>query len=256
MSPNQTPSKQINHRSVRSPSDTRGNSDSLQSTTAQLTTNDNNNDNILIGADGNIKEPEVPSIKFEPSTNSSDSFTFVVKMDPKIPPPKDNTLVHSVTGLRHFTSYSIEIRACHGLPNNPTNITTATLAPDYNRCSLQAITITRTSAMQGADSINKTSINIQPKNETSPYIVSWEEPKNPNGLVLAYLVRYRHADSSNDVWAEGCINRTSYEASRGFNLYNLSPAGLYKLQVRSISMAPISAEWSKIVEFHVKDECK
>lgn len=263
---NSSSNEQLHHRSVRSSmkasismndvADARGNIDSSsQSTITQTDYNNNITSTISNVVNGDLKEdPESASAfttKFEPT---NDSLTIVLKMDQyaSLVKGKDYQLHHSITGLHHSTSYSIEIRACHAMLKNQTNISNPKDSTQYERCSVQELTLVRTQPKQGADSINKASILIQPKNETSPYIVTWNEPTDPNGLILAYLVRFRHIDSPDDIWTEGCINRTSFKESKGFNLQNLPP-GLHRLQIRAISMATSQGEWSEVVEFSVKD---
>lgn len=52
-------------------------------------------------------------------------------------------------------------------------------------------------SLEGADDVKSSSLHIQTENVTAPYsaFVRWEEPKDPNGVIVAYILEYHRRDA-------------------------------------------------------------
>lgn len=157
---------------------------------------------------------------------------------------KSNRITYMISNLEHYTSMQIEVRACHGnfVSNN------SKTSKNYNKCSIQAITRIRTEPIPENDRILPETILFYPANESmSENLITWKKPESPNGLILAYSVRYRPKNGHSEFWTEGCISNTTYTRDGGFVLSNINP-GTYVLQVRARTMyqSPAGAEiWSE-----------
>lgn len=152
-----------------------------------------------------------------------------------------------VTGLSHYTVYTIEVVACH---KNETSDKAFPLK-SYRSCSLQAMTQVRTRAIPDRDRILHSSIIFYPANDTvNNDLITWTSPENPNGIVLAYRVRFKLRDSEH--WTEVCLDKTVYERDGGFMLPHV--AGSYILSVRAITMYTGQAVWSEPLEFEITQD--
>lgn len=166
---------------------------------------------------------------------------------------KDGKVTYLITGLEHFTSYTIEVAACHGdFKSNSSIIPLST----YKKCGIHAITQVRTLPVDEYDKINPESIMFHRVSETNTHNrITWDRPRHPNGLILAYKVRYR-PKNGDLFWTEVCINNTAYNRDKGFILSNLG-AGTYVLNVQAITMYSMVGQrfWSEPdVEFEIQPE--
>ena len=183
----------------------------------------------------------VGRVKFNPAKNKTEASVKVRSSD------SNSKLDFIVDGLKHFTKYTIEIVACHGEFNRTKKITSSS----YRRCGLQAITQVRTQAIPEHDRIPLSSIVFLPKNESnSENVVTWKRPESPNGMVLAYRIRYKLKSSEH--WTEVCVNNTAYNRDEGFTMQDVIP-GFYLFTVRTISMYPGPPLWSDELEFEIPD---
>jgi insulin receptor len=151
----------------------------------------------------------------------------------------EQPIKHLIVGLEHFKLYEIEVIACHGEFNGTKTRPSST----YSKCGLYAVTQVRTKAIPEYDKVNASTIIFYPANETNGNTITWEKPSNPNGLSLAFRVRYRLKNANLDVWNEVCINNTAYERDRGLTLSNIGP-GEYVLSVQTVSMYTEQRLWS------------
>ncbi|GIY90189.1 insulin-like peptide receptor [Caerostris darwini] len=145
-----------------------------------------------------------------------------------------------VSNLKHFTEYTVEIRACQdSRPNMRTD-----------PCSTKAITSVRTLYLAGADDIRSSSLQVLAENATSySAFVKWEEPKDSNGLIIAYTLEYRRINGENYKPKRVCVTRASYLPQNGYYLSELPP-GNYSLRIRATSMAG-HGNWTQHVYFHI-----
>ena len=57
------------------------------------------------------------------------------------------------------------------------------------------------SISDGANNIDEMSIKVESdKNSTQTYFVRWEEPKNPNGLIVSYSIIHSRILSDNVIF--------------------------------------------------------
>ncbi|XP_054719002.1 insulin-like peptide receptor [Uloborus diversus] len=132
-----------------------------------------------------------------------------------------------ISNLKHFTEYTIEVRACQDPHPNSKR----------ERCSSKAITSVRTLHLSGADDIKSGSVQIQTENITSySGFIRWEEPKDSNGMIVAYNIEYQRLDGEYFKPILICITRSAFLEHGGFHISDLSP-GNYSLRVRATSLA-------------------
>uniref|UniRef100_A0A3P9A2V0 Tyrosine-protein kinase receptor n=1 Tax=Esox lucius TaxID=8010 RepID=A0A3P9A2V0_ESOLU len=126
---------------------------------------------------------------------------------------KESTVI---SGLRHFTSYQIDVMAC----NDPT---------DPNRCSMAAFVSARTMP-EADDIVGHITYDV------SEYTVhiKWLEPKAPNGMIIL-------------------INEISFGfiQSKGCKLRVVHP-GNYTVRIRATSLAG-NGSWTEPTHFYVQD---
>uniref|UniRef100_A0A8K9XHC7 Tyrosine-protein kinase receptor n=1 Tax=Oncorhynchus mykiss TaxID=8022 RepID=A0A8K9XHC7_ONCMY len=142
---------------------------------------------------------------------------------------KESTVI---SGLRHFTSYQIDVLAC----NHPTN---------PSRCSMAAFVSARTMPEDKADDI------VGPISyDVSEYSVQikWLEPKAPNGMIILYEVNYKRLG---DTELHHCVSRKMYQQSEGCRLRVVHP-GNYTVRIRATSLAG-NGSWTDPTHFYVQD---
>lgn len=183
-----------------------------------------------------------PTIKFNPLMN---------KTEANVTARSDGKYSYSIKDLEHYTSYQIEVFACQA---NFSSTEYVQVSNTYNRCGFKAITSIRTQAIELNDRIDYRSIVFHSANESFIHDrVVWQPPMNPNGVILAYKVRYRLKDVVNAYWTESCINTTVYHQYRGLLLTNLGP-GSYVLRVQAVTLYSVVGQriWSEPdIEFEI-----
>ncbi|KAM4809457.1 insulin receptor [Rhinophrynus dorsalis] len=138
-----------------------------------------------------------------------------------------------ISNLRHFTGYRIEIHACnHELSMG---------------CSVAAYVSARTMPEAKADNI------VGPitweYTESNTIHLKWQEPKEPNGLIILYDVHYsRLGDPEED---KSCVSQKQYSLDKGAKLRGLAP-GNYSVKIRATSLAG-NGSWTELTYFHVPD---
>ncbi|VDM72345.1 unnamed protein product [Strongylus vulgaris] len=98
---------------------------------------------------------------------------------------KSNALMANVTatsyvikGLKHYTRYFIQITVCQ----DPT-------APETHCSTRRAWQYVRTKPIVDADRVDNSTINVEILNGTSNIRITWMNPVDPNGLIVAYKVK-------------------------------------------------------------------
>lgn len=186
-----------------------------------------------------------PNIRFDRSREKTEVNITTARSKP------DSRLSYTITGLDHFSLYTIEVRACHGdfMKHNVKPSKT------YNKCSIQTIKQVRTMPIPENDKVLPETILFYPANESiSENIITWKRLEAPNGPILAYRVRYRLKNGNSEFWTEGCINITTYNRDGGFILSNINP-GTYLLQVQAISTYSGQRFWSEPeLEFEIPQD--
>ncbi|XP_043602094.1 insulin-like receptor isoform X3 [Bombus pyrosoma] len=132
--------------------------------------------------------------------------------------------------LRHFAAYNIEVQACRAQEMNDT----------YKKCSTKSMKTYRTLPLEGADNIPPNTIKISISGENNSLAmatVQWDEPPQPNGLIITYHVEYKRVDIENHNPTVVCITRRDFtKAGNSYVLKELS-AGNYSVKVRATSLA-------------------
>uniref|UniRef100_A0A8D0AMB2 Tyrosine-protein kinase receptor n=1 Tax=Sander lucioperca TaxID=283035 RepID=A0A8D0AMB2_SANLU len=145
---------------------------------------------------------------------------------------KESTVI---SGLRHFTSYQIEVHAC----NHPT---------DPARCSMAAYVSARTMPEDKADDIEGP---IRYEVTENAVHVTWQEPVSPNGMIILYEVNYKRLG---DTELHYCVSRNMYRDTRGCKLKVMHP-GNYTVRIRATSLAG-NGSWTEPTYFYIQDSSK
>ncbi|XP_069460668.1 insulin receptor-related protein [Ambystoma mexicanum] len=138
-----------------------------------------------------------------------------------------------ISNLQHFTEYRIDIHACNH-------------AAHTVGCSAATYVFARTMPEPLADNIpgNITWDHIS-KNSI---LLKWNEPQNPNGLILKYEIKYSR--ESEEVPATVvCVSRQRYGRYRGVHLTLLQP-GNYSAKIRATSLAG-NGSWTVPIVFYI-----
>lgn len=98
-----------------------------------------------------------------------------------------------VKNLRHFAAYNIEVQACRERAENEDE-------SKRNNCSTKSMKTYRTLAMESADNIppNTFKLTISGGNNSLTMVtLYWDEPPQPNGLIVTYQIEYKKVDIKN-----------------------------------------------------------
>ncbi|XP_053133978.1 insulin receptor-related protein isoform X2 [Hemicordylus capensis] len=142
---------------------------------------------------------------------------------------RDRTVI---SNLRHFTEYRIDIHACNH-------------AAQTVGCSAATFVFARTMPGPQADNIPG-NMTWEPASKNS-VLLRWEEPKNPNGLILKYEIKYSR--ESEEVITVVCVSRHRYFQYGGYHLALLQP-GNYSARVRATSLAG-NGSWTGYMKFYI-----
>ncbi|XP_053147694.1 insulin receptor [Hemicordylus capensis] len=138
-----------------------------------------------------------------------------------------------ISGLRHFTGYRIEIQACNRE------------APQ--KCSVSAYVSARTMPEAKADDVvGPVSHEVFDKNVVH---LRWQEPRNPNGLIVLYEVHYGRLGDAEE--QHHCVSRQQFSNDQGCKLRGLQP-GNYSVRIRATSLAG-NGSWTEPTYIYVAD---
>uniref|UniRef100_F6S8L3 Tyrosine-protein kinase receptor n=1 Tax=Macaca mulatta TaxID=9544 RepID=F6S8L3_MACMU len=182
-----------------------------------------------LGDVGNVTVA-VPTVAAFPNTSSTSTPTSPEEHRPFEKVVNKESLV--ISGLRHFTGYRIELQAC----NQDT--------PE-ERCSVAAYVSARMPEAKADDIVGPVTHEIFENNIVH---LMWQEPKEPNGLIVLYEVSYRRYG---DEELHLCVSRKHFALERGCRLRGLSP-GNYSVRVRATSLAG-NGSWTEPTYFYVTD---
>ncbi|XP_042296706.1 insulin receptor-related protein isoform X2 [Sceloporus undulatus] len=138
----------------------------------------------------------------------------------------------AISSLRHFTEYRIDIHACNH-------------AAQTVGCSAATFVFARTMPEPQADNIPG-NITWESAGKNS-VLLRWEEPRNPNGLVLKYEIKYSRENEK--VVSVVCVSRHRYARYGGYHLALLQP-GNYSAKVRATSLAG-NGSWTGLIKFYI-----
>ncbi|XP_064607698.1 insulin-like peptide receptor isoform X2 [Liolophura sinensis] len=149
---------------------------------------------------------------------------------------------YTITNLRHFTEYSIEIMACQEI-DPPTKI---------GKCGVQAFVTARTAALKSADDVPLDSIEASVINNKTINLIkiTWLPPPQPNGFVITYELEYRRAKDDHQA-SIVCIRQQDFTKTGGYDFKQLVP-GNYSYRVRSSSLAG-PGDWTDAKYFIVPE---
>lgn len=133
-----------------------------------------------------------------------------------------------ITGLKHYTTYAISIRACRK-PENDENDTAVLCSIDY---SLYA----QTSMQPENDIIQDFDVETFANGSNTDIKVLWTPPENPNGLLLSYQIRYKRVDIEHASYQSNCISHTTLNMTKSHLIRGLAP-GNYSIDMRAITLA-------------------
>lgn len=124
-------------------------------------------------------------------------------------------LAIEVTKLRHFTQYTITVRACRKEVAYVTNKEQDMLLPgpeeNPDPCSLPTQVTITTAKKYSADDIPLVTTTTVPSNQSYGIVkVEWKAPEHPNGVLLSYTIKYRKNEIENANWESVCIPHQNY----------------------------------------------
>ena len=100
-------------------------------------------------------------------------------------------LTFVMRNLRHFAAYNIEVQACRERVGNDTK---------SKNCSTKSMKTYRTLSMESADNIPSNTFELKTSGENNSFTIvtlSWDEPPQPNGLIVTYQIEYKRIDIKN-----------------------------------------------------------
>lgn len=191
---------------------------------SKKTSKDGSTKNYMI-----LKEEPIPPDEMEDGK--------ILKFERRIPTTNYTTgpITFVISGLRHFTTYNIEIQACREITSNDRSIN------DY--CSTKSMKTYRTMALDCADDIPANSFQVTSTTNKdnaslpSPEVkLKWDEPQKPNGLIVTYQIEYKNRDIQNIKPTTICLTRKDFIRNKFYTLKDL-PAGNYTIKARAVSLA-------------------
>ncbi|XP_063980749.1 insulin-like receptor isoform X1 [Diachasmimorpha longicaudata] len=157
--------------------------------------------------------------------------------------PSDNKSF-VMRNLRNFAAYNIEIQACRQQVANETDL-----------CSTKTMRTYRTLQLEGADNIPAGSFKyelIGGNNSQQMVKLEWDEPKQPNGIIVTYHIEYKRIDIQNFQATPICITQRDFAAAgKSYVLKDLA-SGNYSVKVRATSLAGAGAD-SETQYFYVAE---
>nr|XP_031833558.1 insulin-like receptor [Nomia melanderi] len=158
-------------------------------------------------------------------------------------PSTNHTFV--MENLRHYAVYSIEVQACRAQEMNDT----------FRKCSTKSMRTVRTQPLEGADNIPPESFKASKSSENNSLTVvtlQWDEPPQPNGLIVTYQIEYKRVDIQNYKPMVICITRRNFtKEGKSYVLRGLH-AGNYSVKVRATSLAGIG-DCTEVKYFYIEE---
>lgn len=134
-----------------------------------------------------------------------------------------STTSFTIDKLKHFTRYSISVRACReGTGDN---------------CSTEVITHITTKKIENADTITNFHVTDLGNASSGSVRLTWNPPVSPNGVILAYSIKYSRVDAEHPRVQYKCVQHEEFmNKSKMFELPALE-TGNYSVQVLATSLA-------------------
>lgn len=142
------------------------------------------------------------------------------------------TISYPLKTFNHAASYTFAIKACRAKETSPKEMN-----DKENHCGVDVIIKATTPIVAHADDVLFETFKAKDdSNSTMRMIkVDWEAPKNPNGLILNYQIKYER----NDLHTASplCVQAKEFPDGKGhLTLYKLE-AGNYTIRVRAVTLA-------------------
>lgn len=155
-----------------------------------------------------------------------------VRVAPVIDVTATNAEEYTLANLGHFEIYNFQVEACHGNYSHRATV-----------CSGSAVASGRTLPDALSDSVH----NVRIEKKEGSLLLKWEEPTNPNGIILTYDIEYMTLGS--DKPGKLCIQYHAGEQE--YSISFLGPDN-YKFRVRGTSLAGPGpwSPWQTVYECH------
>ncbi|XP_026465449.1 insulin-like receptor [Ctenocephalides felis] len=159
-------------------------------------------------------------------SNATSSANPNTSIHPQI---KTNGTSFVIKNLKHYALYSISLRACRER---------VAADKDNKLCSESKMRNERTLKLEGSDDITVFRAQVISTNQSLGEVVaSWEEPKEPNGLIYMYQIEYNRVDLIDAKPVPICVTQQDFiDRNRMYAIKNLTP-GNYSIRVMAVSKA-------------------
>lgn len=195
---------------------------------AEAKPEDNNNKNRL--------KREAPP-KFPDETNKNNSRKEEVEEETTMVNGEYQTFITTINDstttsfflgdLHHFTNFKVQLKVCREKVEHPNDIA--------EECSTEITETYATLKKESNDLI--TEFNIFPigSNGSTSIKVTWEAPKDPNGLILSYTIEYRKVDEHSKSESK-CVPQ-QYFVNQSYYILTHLTSGNYSVRMAATSMA-------------------
>ena len=161
---------------------------------------------------------------FDEIDHETDEEIMAKQTSEKVFEGKTGKLSLEIPNLRHFSKYTVKIKACHQTDPND----------GYQRCSDYTSLDFRTSKKEGADDILGPITSNQESNNGTNVWLSWQDPPDPNLVIVHYkiYIQMQH-DPSHEYTS--CITAKAFEDAD--RKYFPSVTGSFYASVSAVSLA-------------------
>lgn len=112
----------------------------------------------------------------------------------------------------------------------------------------------RTGKIDAADDVTHVEVEKLPvSNHSTGVRLSWNEPENPNGMIVSYNIRYQRNDIEHAKSQEICITQNLYREQGRQHIITDLLNGNYSFTVLANSLAGVNTRWSSPVFFYVDE---
>lgn len=156
----------------------------------------------------------------------------------------------TIRNLTHFGKYALSIRACKVKADNKSN------ENHLSRCSKPEMVTVRTLKSYQSDLIQTNEIShriLDYDNFTNILEIRWTEPKDPNGVILAFEVYYKRIDLMNEKPVVQCLTYLDYLRKGKSHLIGSLLPGIYTYSLRTISLAG-KGEYTPPIKFEIEKQ--
>lgn len=183
-------------------------------------------------------KPDTPKLAVDDTASKKDKndeyYTYIYE---KV---NASVLTFSLKQLKHFTYYSISVKACR--------------AGEGDNCGNEMIAYQRTGKIDTADDVTDVFVEKIPTSNHSVGVrLSWKAPDNPNGIIVSYSIRYQRVDIEHIKYLEICIPHNLYRSQSNSHVITDLSNGNYSFIVMANSLAGPNNRWSKPVHFNVNE---